>query len=187
MQGRRRWTADMSWWGGRDEWDPEPKRRRGLKKGWRLFIHRNKRRDRETGFRGESFQYGHLRVYLLLLLLSRFSRVWLCVTPYTAAHQAPPSLGFSRQEHWSGLPLPSPMHESEKWRSSHSVVSDSGLMGYIHLIIKIFKEHMIVIVYSWQVWGLFCIAEFHSISATYIYSLCIVKYLATSWPPRIRC
>jgi len=31
-----------------------------------------------------------------------------------AAHQAPPSLGFSRQEYWSGLPLPSPMHESEK-------------------------------------------------------------------------
>ena len=51
---------------------------------------------------------------LLLLLLSRFSRVRLCVTPQTAAHQAPPSLGFSRQEHWSGLPFPSPMHESEK-------------------------------------------------------------------------
>ena len=30
-----------------------------------------------------------------------------------AAHQAPPSLGFSRQEHWSGLPFPYPMHESE--------------------------------------------------------------------------
>ena len=30
-------------------------------------------------------------------------------TPETAAHQAPPSLGFSRQEHWSGLPFPSPM------------------------------------------------------------------------------
>ena len=51
---------------------------------------------------------------LLLLLLSCFSRVRLCATPETAAHQAPPSLGFSRQEHWSGLPLPSPMHESEK-------------------------------------------------------------------------
>ena len=51
---------------------------------------------------------------LLLLLLSHFSRVRLCATPYTAAHQAPQSLGFSRQEHWSGLPLPSPMHESEK-------------------------------------------------------------------------
>ena len=49
-----------------------------------------------------------------LLLLSRFSRVQLCATPETAAHQAPPSLGFSRQEHWSGLPFPSPMHESEK-------------------------------------------------------------------------
>ena len=34
-------------------------------------------------------------------------------TPETAAHQAPPSLGFSRQEHWSGLPFPSPMRESE--------------------------------------------------------------------------
>ena len=42
-----------------------------------------------------------------------------------AAHQAPPSLGFSRQEHWSGLPFPSPMHESEKWKWSRSVVSDS--------------------------------------------------------------
>ena len=50
---------------------------------------------------------------LLLLLLSRFSRVRLCATPETAAHQAPPSLGFSRQEHWSGLPFPSLMHESE--------------------------------------------------------------------------
>ena len=48
------------------------------------------------------------------LLLSRFSRVRLGATPQTAAHQAPRSLGFSRQEHWSGLPFPFPMHESEK-------------------------------------------------------------------------
>ena len=40
-----------------------------------------------------------------LLLLSHFSRVRLCATP---------SLGFPRQEHWSGLPFPSPMHKSEK-------------------------------------------------------------------------
>ena len=76
-------------------------------------------------------QYAHLikfflsSCHYLLLLLSRFSRVRLCATPYTAAHQAPPSLGFSRQEHWSGLPFPSPMHESEKWKWSHSVVSNS--------------------------------------------------------------
>ena len=61
---------------------------------------------------------------LLLLLLSRFSHVWLCSTPETAAHQAPPSLGFSRQEYWSRLPFPSPVHESEKWKWSRSVVSD---------------------------------------------------------------
>ena len=41
-----------------------------------------------------------------------------------AAHQAPASLGFSRQEYWSGLPFSSPMHESEKWKWSCSVVSD---------------------------------------------------------------
>ena len=48
-----------------------------------------------------------------LLLLRRFSRVRFCATPQTAVHQAPPTLGLSRQEHWSGLPFPSPVHE--KW------------------------------------------------------------------------
>ena len=57
-------------------------------------------------------------------VLSHFSCVRLCATPQTAAHQASPSLGFSRQEHWSGLPFPSPMHESEKWKWSHSIVSN---------------------------------------------------------------
>ena len=61
---------------------------------------------------GKASQTGEfVNHWLLLLLLSRFSRVQLCETPSTAAHQAPPSLGFSRQEHWSGLPFPSPMHE----------------------------------------------------------------------------
>ena len=54
----------------------------------------------------------YLQVLLLsLLLLSHFSHVQLWAT-----HQALPSLGFSRQEHWSGLPFLSPMHESEKWK-----------------------------------------------------------------------
>ena len=65
------------------------------------------------------------KTILLLLLLSLFSRVRFCATPEMAAHQASPSLGFSRQEHWSGLPFPSPMHESEKWKWNRSVVSDS--------------------------------------------------------------
>ena len=60
------------------------------------------------------FVYAAARHPLHILLLPRcFSHVRLCATPETAAHQALPSLGFSRQEHWSELPLPSPMHKSE--------------------------------------------------------------------------
>ena len=40
--------------------------------------------------------------------MKSLSHVWLLATPWTAAHQAPPSMGFSRQEYWSGVPLPSP-------------------------------------------------------------------------------
>ena len=53
----------------------------------------------------------------MLLLLSHFSRVRLCATP---------SLGCSRQEHWSGVPFPPPVHKSEKWTWSRSVVSNSS-------------------------------------------------------------
>ena len=60
-------------------------------------------------------------MWLLLLLLSCFSHVQLCATPQTAAHQAPLSLGFSRQEPWSGLPFPSPMHESMKVKNEGEV------------------------------------------------------------------
>ena len=56
---------------------------------------------------------------LLLLLLIRLSRVRLCATPQTAAHQAPPSLGFSRQEYWNGLPFPSPTGACMLSRFSH--------------------------------------------------------------------
>ena len=40
--------------------------------------------------------------------MKSLSRVPLFATPWTVAHQAPPSMGFSRQEYWSGLPFPSP-------------------------------------------------------------------------------
>ena len=61
-------------------------------------------------------------VKLLLLLLSHFSRVRLCATPWTAAHQAPPSMGVSRQEYWSGLPLPSPKLMLQRFIESISSV-----------------------------------------------------------------
>ena len=50
------------------------------------------------------------------------SCVWVFATPWTVAQQAPLSMGFIRQEHWNVLPCPSPVHESEKWKWSSSVV-----------------------------------------------------------------
>ena len=54
--------------------------------------------------------YIYFHSHMLLLLLSCFSRVPLCVTSQIAAHQAPLPPGFFRQEYWSGLPFPSPVH-----------------------------------------------------------------------------
>ena len=52
--------------------------------------------------------------------MKSFSRVWLLATPWTVASQAPPSMGFSRQEYWSGVPLPSP----RCFRPSSNVTSE---------------------------------------------------------------
>ena len=58
------------------------------------------------------------------------SRVRLLATPWTAAHQAPLSMGFPRQEYWSGLPFPSPMHESES-EVAQSCLTLSDPMDYL--------------------------------------------------------
>ena len=60
---------------------------------------------------------------LLLLLLSHFSHVSLFVTPWTVDHQAPLSMGFSRQEYWSGWSFPSPGDLSNPGNESVSPVS----------------------------------------------------------------
>ena len=49
-----------------------------------------------------------------MLLLSHFSHVRLLVTPQSVAYQAPPSVGFSRQEYWTGVPLPSPARDAKR-------------------------------------------------------------------------
>ena len=81
---------------------------RKTKTDQKIFLQQKiqRRNHSQVGRRGEI-------AVQVLLLLSRFSRVRLCATPQTAAPPAPPSLGFSRQEPWSGLPFPSPMRESE--------------------------------------------------------------------------
>ena len=53
-------------------------------------------------------QQSHYWAYTLKVKVKSLCRVQLFETPRTVAHQAPPSMGFSRQEFWSGLPFPSP-------------------------------------------------------------------------------
>ena len=91
------------------------------------------------------------KLTLLLLLLSRVSRVRLCATSRTAAHQAPPALGFSRQEHWSGLPFPSPMRESEVAQSCPTLSDpmDCSLPGSsVHGILQARVLEWVVIAFS---------------------------------------
>ena len=84
-------------------------------------------------------QHKYIQLYQLLLL-SRFSHVRLLATPWTAAYQAPPSMGFSRREFWSGLPLPSP------------VTSASGYYGF-YWILKFSAVHI------WQTHRLYNIGQ----------------------------
>ena len=58
------------------------------------------------------------------------SRVWLLATPWTAAYQAPPSMGFSRQEYWSGVPLPLATYNS--YTHTHKLIY---MLLYMNLMI----------------------------------------------------
>ena len=114
-----------------------PRKRQGLQEAWNLprlvvrchwgYYHVMKTGHTQLLNFPHSFKVRKIiNMTMLLLLLSHFSHVRLWVTRQTAAHQAPPSLGFSRQEHWNGLLFSSPLHESEKWKGSQSVVSNSS-------------------------------------------------------------
>ena len=81
------------------------------------------------------------------------SRVRLLATPWTAAYQAPPSMGFSRQEYWSGLPLPSPVHNT----------NDSQL--FISAYLTLIRLNVCVCVYfNW-------LTEFEHMKHTRLFSL----------------
>ena len=77
-------------------------------------VHKSKNFPRGNGIWGQKITFLFytllfcMSIYTMLLL-SCFSHVRLCATPQTTAHQAPLSLGFSRQEYWSGLQFPSPI------------------------------------------------------------------------------
>ena len=73
-------------------------------------------------FRSKVAHWGKFTA-LSVCVLSCFSCVPLFVTPWTVAHQVPLSMGFSRQEYWSGLPFPSPGDLSDPWIESMSLMS----------------------------------------------------------------
>ena len=66
-------------------------------------------------------------------VLSHFSRVQLFATPWTIAHQAPLSTGFSRQAYWSGLPCPPPGDRPDPEIKSMSLVSPPLAGGFLPL------------------------------------------------------
>ena len=68
------------------------------------------------------------------------SRVRLSVTPWTIAHQAPPSMGFSRQEYWSGLPFPSANHLQGKQQNMVELEFHNLLGGEFRNTIKSFRN-----------------------------------------------
>ena len=117
-------------------------------------------------------------IQLLLLLLSRFSSVRLCVTPETAAHQAPLSLGFSRQEHWSGLPFPSPTSD---WlfpvvllTNTHQEICDSYLKKKMRTRALNQKHLIIQNPVPWS-WNSFRFLRLHEIE--WAFSECGVFYI----------
>ena len=66
------------------------------------------------------------------------SRVQLLATPWTAAYQAPPSMGFSRQEYWSGVPLPSPLVSIVKCKK-HSYYIELFILYCIYLFTSLYS------------------------------------------------
>ena len=99
---RRRQKAESSKYRGIGEWE-----RWSWFPTWRRRI-RSSLMEKEGRLRGRLYLLMRKNMGACVCVLSCFSRVQLCATLWTVAQQAPLSMGFSRQEYWSGLPCPSP-------------------------------------------------------------------------------
>ena len=75
--------------------------------------------------------------------LKSLSRVQLLATPWTAAFQAPPSMGFSRQEYWSGVPLPSPWLLAKEYKMYQWTINDCWYFGNLRI------PHLDFVSYWW--------------------------------------
>ena len=94
-------------------------------------------------------------MHISLCMLSHFSHVWLFVTLGTVAYQAPLSMGFSRQEYWSGLSCPAPGDLSTQGSSSHLLrLLYCRLYHWANGEAHISLFYRIVDFYCWTIWEL---------------------------------
>ena len=63
--------------------------------------------------------------------MKSLSRIRLVATPWTAAYQAPPSVGLSGQQYWSGVPLPSPENAAGSCKLTRNIQFGDGMIGYL--------------------------------------------------------
>ena len=84
--------------------------------------------------------------------VNSLSRVWLFATPQTVPYQAPPSVGFSRQEYWSGLPFPSPrdLPDTGIERRSPSLRADTLLYSFHSVFPLTDKDKRLMEVFWWE-------------------------------------
>ena len=111
---------------------------------------------------------------LLLLLLSHFSHVRLFTTPWAAAYQAPPSMGFSRQEYWSGVPLPSPMTNLDSILESKDITLPTKICQVKAMVFP-------VVMYGYESWTIKK-AEWRRIDAFELW--CWRRLLQVPWTAR---
>ena len=111
----------------------------------------------------------HILYIYVCCVLSCFSRDWLCVTPWTVAHQAPLSMGFSRQEYWSELPCPPPGDLPNPEIEPTSLISPALAGGFFTTWVK---PHCIYMCY---------------ITHTYTYIAISVPYLHLSRESQLWC
>ena len=96
-------------------------------------------------FQARALEWGAIALSVFVCMLSQFSRVQLFVTPWSVARQAPLSMGFSRQEYWSGLPFPSPGDLPDPGIEPRSPASEADALtceppGNSHVI----KRHLLL-------------------------------------------
>ena len=115
--------------------------------------------------------------FLFACMLSHFSCVWLFATLWTVAHQAPLSVGFSRQEHWSGLPFLSPEDLPDPGIKPRSPALQASYLPAILILIHFSLTHFYSLVFILQPWqtpaGSPLITLFHSTGPLFMFSFCL--------------